>query len=304
MMSALDSGQRLPKLIVYGDELPGVHKVIPVRVFWVSLAALTVAALGAISDPELLAGYDALSWLLLLIPVFLFAYYRGWRGSVRVLGIGTVLLLTFEFAAAFFVWGHVEWLFTFLVALVLLAVGVGSGVLSELLHRERFQALAYAYSDPLTELPNRRLLDFVLDKAFAAGRRGHSYAIVLFGVDRLKDYNARYGRTSGDEALRLVADTLNRHTRRMDTAGRYNGARFLSILMEADRDGAWMFAEKMRERVEGLTLPGNARLTVSAGVAVSNPSGRDWDERVTAAEHAIEHAKVLGGNCTVCAGEY
>jgi diguanylate cyclase (GGDEF)-like protein len=298
------TARRLPEPIVYTDDLPGARKDIPVRAFTVSLLALGVATVGAFTSPEILGGYDALSWLLLLIPVFLFSYYRGWQGSVRVLVGGAVFILTIELVAAFVFRAPVGWVFLFVVALVLLAVGIGSGVLSELLHRERLIALAYAYSDPLTGLPNRRLLDFMLDKVFAAGQRGHDYAVVLFGVDRLKDYNSEFGRGAGDEALQLIAEVLNEHTRRMNTSGRYYADKFLAVLLGADRDGAWVFAERVRETIAELTLPSGAALTVSAGIALANPSGRHWDERVEAAENAIGRAKNLGGDCCICAGEY
>lgn len=304
MKREVETAHRLPEPIISTDELPGARKVIPLQAFWVSLLALGVATVGAFTSPEILAGYDALSWLLLLAPVFLFAYYRGWRGSIRVLAGGSLFILTIELAAALIFGATVEWLFLFLVALVLLAVGIGLGVLSELLHRERLLALAHAYSDPLTQLPNRRLLDYMLDKAFAAGQRGHPYGLVIFGVDKLKDYNARFGRTGGDEALQLMAETVNRYTRRMDASGRYYGDKFLSVLFGADRDGTWVFAEKVREAIAALTLPSGAALTVSVGIAVANPAGRDVDERVRAAEKAMSRAKSIGGNCSICAGEY
>jgi diguanylate cyclase (GGDEF)-like protein len=299
-----DRARPLPEPIVYPEELPGARKVIPVRAFTVSLLALGVATVGAFTSPEALAGYDALSWLLLLVPVFLFSYYRGWGGSVRVLVAGVASVLTIELAAALIFGTTVGWLFLFLVGLVLVAVGIGSGILSELLHRERLHALAYAYSDPLTGLPNRRLLNFMLDKVFAAGKRGFSYVVVLFGVDGLKDYNSQFGQAAGDAALQLMAEVVNEHTRRMNTSGRYYGDKFLSVLLGADRDGAWVYAERVREAIADLTLPSGAKLTVSAGVALANPSGRHWDERVRAAEDAIGRAKSLGGDCCVCAGEY
>ena len=296
--------RRLPEPYVYPGDLPGARKEIPVRAFAVSLLALVVATVGAFTSPEVLGTYDALSWLLLLVPVFLFSYYRGWQGSVRVLAGGVLFVLTVELVSALVFGAPVGWLFLFLVTLVLLAVGVGSGVLSELLHRERLLALAYAYSDPLTGLPNRRLLDFMLDKVFSAGQRGHHCAVVLFGVDGLKDYNERFGRAAGDEALQLMAEVLNEHTRRMNTSGRYYADKFLSVLLAADRDGAWAFAERVRETIANLTLPSGATLTVSAGIALENPSGPHWDERIEAAENAIGRAKNLGGDCCVCAGEY
>ena len=304
MTRGVEVAQRLPEPIVRPDELPGARKVIPVRALTVSLLALGAAIVGAFTSPEVLASYDALSWLLLLVPVFLFSYYRGWRGSVRILVGGVALVLTVELVAALVFGSAVGWVFLFLVALVLVAVGIGSGILSELLHRERLLALAYAYSDPLTGLANRRLLDFMLDKAFAAGRRGHPYSVVLFGVDKLKEYNGRYGRAAGDEALQLLGKAIDEQTRRMNTSGRYYGDKFLAVLLGADRDAAWSYAERVREAIAGLTLPTGARLTVSGGIALANPSGRHWEERVGAAESALGRAKSLGGGCCVCAGEY
>jgi diguanylate cyclase (GGDEF)-like protein len=291
-----------PRFVVASEELPGASKKIPIRALGFSLAAFATAALGAFSSPELLAGYDALSWLLLLVPVFLFAYYRGWRGSMRALAGGSLFVLTLEGAAGLLLGVKVEWVFLVLVALVLLAVGIGLGVLSELLRRERLQALALAYGDPLTGLPNRYLLSFVLEKAFAAARRGYPLSVVMLDVDGLGEYNSRYGYEAGDEALKLIAASVDKATRKMNTSGRYEGGTFLSILSGVPRDGAWVFTERLREAIEQVELPTDARLTVSCGVASSNGLIGGPEDRVAAAEMALARAKALGGNCSVCEG--
>ena len=285
-------------------ELPGARKTIPPRVLGLSVAALAVATWGAFSSPDILAGYDALSWLLLLIPVFLFAYYRAWQGAIRVLAGGSLLLIVLETAAAFIFGIQVQWYFLLLVAVVLLAVGVGLGIVSELLERERLQALAFAYSDPVTKLPNRRLLDFVLDKTFAATRRGHPFSIVLFDVDGLKTYNRTYGSAAGDEALQVIAAHLRATTRSMNTSGRYSGNRFLSVLLDETAEGAWKFAEQAREALSDLELLTGEKLSLSAGIATSEPSMQSPAEQVNAAEQALYRAKALGGNCVVCEGQF
>lgn len=293
-----------PRFVVANEELPGASKKIPTRALWFSLAAFATATLGAFSSPEVLAGYDALSWLLLLVPVFLFAYYRGWRGSMRALAGGSVFVLTLELSARFVLGVEVEWVFLILVAIVLLAVGIGLGVLSELLRRERLQALALAYGDPLTGLPNRYLLAFVLEKAFAAAKRGYPLSVVMVDVDGLGEYNARYGHEAGDEALKLIAADIDKTTRKMNTSGRYEAGSFLSVLSGVPRDGAWVFAERLRESIEQLELPTDARLTVSCGVASSNGLIGSPEDRVAAAERALGRAKALGGNCSVCEGAH
>ena len=300
-MPVLQSRSTLPGK----TELPGAVKTIPPRALGLSVAALAAAMWGAFSSPDILAGYDAVSWLLLLVPVFLFAYYRGWRGATRALAVGSLMIIVSETVAVFVLGIEVEWFFLLLVAAVLVAVSIGLGILSELLERERLQALALAYGDPVTGLPNRRLLDFMLDKEFAAGQRGERpHAVVLFDVDGLKAYNARYGQAAGDKALQLIATRLNGNTRRMNTTGRYYADKFVSVLSGETRDDAWAFAELAREAISGVSLPTREKLTVSIGIALGNPSARDPEEGLKAAAKAVSHAKALGGNCAVCAGEY
>ncbi|MFQ5891102.1 MAG: ATP-binding protein [Gemmatimonadota bacterium] len=121
------------------------------RALGVSVAAMGVATWGALSQPEILGPYDSLSWLLALIPAFLLAYYRGWRGATRAMAGGTLVILGAELVAERVLALEVNWLLLFLIAIGLLAVGLGLGVLSELLQRERAEALALA--ERLTAYP-------------------------------------------------------------------------------------------------------------------------------------------------------
>lgn len=114
------------------------------RALALSAAAMAVAGFGAVGAPGILAGYDALSWILALVPAFLLAYYRGWRGATQALAGGTVVILVAEVLADRVLGVSVDWLFLFLVTLVLILVGLGLGVLSELLRRERSTAVALA----------------------------------------------------------------------------------------------------------------------------------------------------------------
>ena len=255
-------------------ELPGAVKTIPPRALGLSVAALAAAMWGAFSSPDILAGYDAVSWLLLLVPVFLFAYYRGWQGATRALAVGSLMIIVSETGALFVLGIEVEWFFLLLVAAVLVAVGIGLGILSELLERERLQALSLAYADPVTGLPNRRLLDFMLDKASAGVQWGHPFSIVLFDVDRLDTYNRRHSYAAGDDALRLIAACLKKTMRPMHTTGRYGGSRFLSLLSGENMEGASAYAEKAREAIADLALPTGEKLSVRAGIAAGEEVAR------------------------------
>ena len=281
-------------------ELPGARKRIPTRALLLSIAALAVAVWGAFSSPEILDGYDALSWLLILIPAFLIAYYRGWRATTRALAVGTVAVLGLELIAEHVFGAQVNWVFLFWVAVTFVAIGLGLAVLSELLQRERRDALVMAYSDALTGLPNRRLLDFMLEKEFAAAQRGRPLSVVLFEIDKLAEYNADYGDPAGDEALRQIGATLDHHMRLMNIGGRYVGASFLAILSGEKVDGAWVFAERTREGVAKLELPTGASPSVSVGVASYEVWMRGSEELIEAAGRALSRANGQGGNRVVC----
>ncbi len=281
------------------EELPGARKVIPVRALWLSLAALAVAIWGALTEPDLLQGYDALSWLLILVPAFLLAFYRGWQATLRVLAVGALAILALELLAEYALARPVAWGLLFWVTLSLLAIGVGVAVVTELLHRERRDALVLAYSDLITGLPNRRLLEFMLEKEFAAAMRGRPLSLVLFDMDGFGSYNARYGREAGDEAIRQVGAMFDRHMRLMNIGGRYESDAFLAILSGEKTDGAWVFAERTREAIGGISLPTGLKPTVSVGIAGYEPWMRSTTELLDLVTKAQLGARSAGGDRVV-----
>jgi diguanylate cyclase (GGDEF)-like protein/PAS domain S-box-containing protein len=282
------------------ERLPGGQRKIPVRVLPLSIVALAIATWAALTKPEVLAGYDSLTWMLILIPAFMLAYYRGWRSSAKVLVAGAVLLLGMELIAEFVMGVPVNWHVSLRVMSAVLAVGAGLALVTELLQRERRDALVLAYSDTLTGLPNRRLIDFMLAKEFAAAQRGRPLSAVLVDIDGLADYNARHGQRSGDAALRLVSETFGCQMRSMNMGGRYEGDSFLAILSGENVDGAWVFAERTRAAVATARPNTGLRVTVSIGVAQYERWMRNPADLLDATSQALRRARAQGGNCVVC----
>ena len=88
-----------------------------------------------------------------------------------------------------------------------------------------------AYYDPLTQLPNRRLLFERLKQALRVSQRNESYGALLFlDLNKFKQLNDAYGHETGDELLVEVAQRLRGITRATDTVARLGGDEFVVLL--------------------------------------------------------------------------
>jgi diguanylate cyclase (GGDEF)-like protein len=255
---------------------------------------MAVPVTAGILFPEGLSEYGSLLWLLALVPAFLLAYYRGWRGAATALAAGMATLSVTEATSTWMGQPVPELLLGVVIAYVGITLGIGW--LAEELHQERAEVEDMAFTDILTHLPNRRHARVFLENEFAAAQRGRMLAIALFDLDNFKAFNDRHGHQAGDEALKAFAEVLTRTTRRMNLAARFGGEEFLAVLAGSDSDGAMVFADRVRTALLTRSVGGEA-LSVSAGVAGYHPSMRSPDELLAAADHALYQAKREGRNC-------
>ena len=268
---------------------------IPPPALVLSIAALTVPVIGALQFPEQLGDYGALLWLTALLPVFMLAYYGAWRGIATALAAGIATLSVTQ--AAVLLAGRQVPDMLLGVVISYVAISLCVGWLAESLHQERAVVEDMAFTDLLTELPNRRNAHLFLENTFAAAERGQRLSLVLFDLDDFKKFNDRFGHAAGDVALREFGDILERTTRRMDLSARFGGEEFLSILTSTDTEGALIFGDRIRAVLSETDLRHGDRLTVSAGVATYDRSMRSPDELLAAADHALYEAKNAGRNC-------
>ena len=130
------------------------------------------------------------------------------------------------------------------------------------------QVRQLAFHDPLTQLPNRRLLSDRLSQALAASRRNACYgAVMVLDLDNFKPLNDQHGHLVGDLLLIEAARRLNACVREMDTVARFGGDEFVVLLSELAGAAqpasvqAGVIAEKIRS-----TLSEPYRLSLSHGV--------------------------------------
>ncbi len=166
--------------------------------------------------------------------------------------------------------------------------------------REHEQLIHLANHDPLTQLPNRLLLDDRLRSAVAAAlRHGTKTAIICMDLDRFKHINDTYGHTAGDSCLKEVAGRLRQRLRSVDTAARTGGEEFVIIL---DDIGNMFDAERVaNDLLFTLSAPHifegeKIQLTASIGIALFPDDGEDAATLWSMADAAMYRAKQGGGN--------
>ena len=286
------AGKR-PHFPVMALDLHG--RTVPPRALVLSTAALAVPVLGALQFPEQLGEHGALLWLTALLPAFILAYYRAWRGIATALALGVATLSVTQAVALFMGRTVPDMLLGVVVAYVAIALGIGW--LADNFQQDRAEAEDMAFTDILTHLPNRRHARLFLGNEFAAAERGRQLSLVLLDLDDFKEYNDTYGHPTGDSALTAFGEILEALTRRMDLSARFGGEEFVSVLTSTDTEGALIFADRIRAVLAKKKMDGGGRLTVSAGVATYHPSMRSSDELLAAADHALYQAKHDGRNC-------
>lgn len=138
------------------------------------------------------------------------------------------------------------------------------------LQRERQQLDRMAHRDPLTELPNRLVLEAHLPQAIARTDRSDTLLFVgILDIDDFKAVNDTYGHDAGDQILKSIADRLQNCVRNSDLIVRMGGDEFILVL-EGLR--SWQELDEMLARIES-TINEPADIGTEAPIAVKSSLG-------------------------------
>lgn len=164
-----------------------------------------------------------------------------------------------------------------------------------------------ASRDPLTGLPNRRLLRDRAEQALSMARRnGSRVALVFVDLGDFKTVNDRHGHSVGDQVLTRVADLIEERLRAADTAARIGGDEFAALLTEVEtvqeaRDVAERLKRCCKRGISHTEADGTLDLHASFGVAVAPDHATRFAELLEAADEAMYEAKEAGGTRVVTA---
>ena len=175
-------------------------------------------------------------------------------------------------------------------------VGVRTDVTELKANEERTRHLAH--HDPLTGLPNRRLLQDRMDHSFTLARRNRTLVgVLLVDLDKFKAINDRDGHRVGDEVLRAVAARLRTCVREADTVARHGGDEFVVLLPEIRQaQDARRVADKI---IAGISAPvaiegREYQIGASIGIAVYPRDARDSEALLRCADQAMYRVKQNG----------
>lgn len=179
--------------------------------------------------------------------------------------------------------------------------------ISKLKHAES-EIQHLAFYDPLTSLPNRRLLLDRIEQARMSGKRKADHgALLIIDIDNFKMLNDTLGHDIGDHLLIEIACRLRLCIRECDTAARQGGDEFAVMLEALDSHPrvaavtAEAVAEKIREELARpvmLALGHEHYCTASIGVSLFRGQDKSVETLLKQADIALYKAKEAGRNAT------
>ena len=212
------------------------------------------------------------------------AGYAAWRWDLNAAAFA-------PFTFGIFRWSDQIWR---------LAQIAGATVLSATIVVRTRELRLLSTRDRFTGLLNRAVFNEQLDREVAFARReGTRFAVAMLDIDHFKRFNDTYGHAGGDQALRLVAQTLRQSCRETDVVARYGGEEFALILPGVRSTRAHDLLERFRREVAAtaIKLSGRARpvsVTISIGVASWPEDGESAAEILGCADRRLYEAKERG----------
>ncbi|MEO8745211.1 MAG: sensor domain-containing diguanylate cyclase [Candidatus Dormiibacterota bacterium] len=146
-----------------------------------------------------------------------------------------------------------------------------------------------ARTDYLTGLTNRPEFERAIDRAVAgAQRHKRRLALMMMDLDNLKEINDSYGHHVGDEAIRLLAQELQRAVRATDTCGRLGGDEFGVAMPDADEREAREVGARVRQSLEDLNRTHKVPVPVEFSIGITAwKQGMDWQAMYQVADKAL-----------------
>jgi len=161
------------------------------------------------------------------------------------------------------------------------------------------QAAEDSLHDPLTRLPNRKLMFERLNKSVSRPRLvGHTLAVFFIDLDKFKLVNDEHGHRFGDELLVAVAGRLNGLLRNSDSVSRISGDEFVILFDDLEgRPAVEAVAERVLTALSGRFVLSECAVQTSASIGIAIKEGPEdsVEELLRRADEAMYQSKRAGG---------
>jgi len=159
------------------------------------------------------------------------------------------------------------------------------------------QEKEYSRIDFLTGIRNRRdFIELVNIEINRARSYEHPFTIACIDLDNFKTVNDRFGHTTGDILLRLVAQTIQENIRTTDTVARLGGDEFAILMPETGRNVAEVILQKVQKINLDIVRKHRWPITLSIGVVTFTSPPSTVDETLRISDQLMYTAKNNGKN--------
>lgn len=149
--------------------------------------------------------------------------------------------------------------------------------------------------DEMTSLFNKMTVEKLITKTLTEHEDG-LHALMLIDIDNFKSVNDVYGHTMGDHVISVIAGVISSQFRSTDYVGRIGGDEFCVLMADIpSREIALIKADNLVSLVkykENLSIPDN--ISISVGMAFSEPEDHCYDDLATKADQALYVSKKSG----------
>jgi diguanylate cyclase (GGDEF)-like protein len=162
--------------------------------------------------------------------------------------------------------------------------------LEKALHEQSEQLLFLSKHDPLTNLPNRRMLAEQARQYIALMNRNNSSLSLLYlDLDGFKAINDKYGHDLGDIVLKKLAKRFTNFLRESDVVARLGGDEFLFLLPDTDIHKAENVIERLKKLIEEpFDIEGKQyNISGSIGVSTFPEDGKSFSELLSCADRRM-----------------
>ena len=170
----------------------------------------------------------------------------------------------------------------------------------DIIERDQTELRRLAYYDPLTAIPNRRLLEHKIYTAIARSRRQKkNFAVIFIDLDDFKWVNDTLGHDQGDILLKSITERMSSCMRAEDTLARFGGDEFviLAELLNEQKEVEHICDRVLGALKEPIPLKEESYFAkVSLGVVYADSTSRDMFELLKKADIALYEAKKRGKN--------